>query len=83
MSDTIHFSMEYQHGNGKDWVQRKATVLNHKPSGGFVLYTSTTGLNHEPRTFADMGDAIIAGMAFAQDGWPKLAKPKSTRKAKR
>lgn len=67
MNDTVFFQMEYQCGNGEDWTQRKASVHNNRAkAGGFVLYTSTVGLNHEPRYFADMGDAIMAGMAFAQ-----------------
>lgn len=69
--DVVYFSMEYSSGSGSDWTQRKASVLNDHRSTGFVLYTSTNGLNHEPRRFADMGEAVMAGMAFAQVGAAK------------
>jgi hypothetical protein len=63
--DTIHFSMEYQSGSGDDWTRRKASVHQHS-SRGYVLYTTTVLDNHEPRYFADFGEAVVAAMAFAQ-----------------
>lgn len=86
MMDTIFFQMEYQRGIGRDWTQRKASVHNchdRGKNGGFVLYTSTVGLNHEPKYFADMGEAVAAAMAFAHGTPTPTQAPKPKRRVRR